>query len=259
MNDVNDEKVRRLLDDLADDVRPDPGLRTPTLRRARRRRVVNATLAGVLAMSFVVGALAIAGTILPTTPAPRPGTPPVVSAADRLPSIWPEGSRPQVRGAQQRVDEGEDAWRTDPEATALHFATDVLDWDGVEVVFEPDATAAGVTPSSASDVLLEVGAGGSGHGDPVALRLRQLADRGEGGVWSVTEVRSAGIQLRSPVPGQRVGFGQQTALAVSGTLASPQPVVRIQIFDGPPVGRPHEESVTDVRRVEPLEELHPSA
>jgi hypothetical protein len=260
VNDVNDEKVRRLLDDLAGDVRPDPGLGTPTLRRARRRRVVNATLAGVLATTFAVGALAIAGTILPTTPAPRPGTPPVVSAADRLPSIWPEGNRPEVRAAQQRVDEGEDAWRTDPEATALHFATDVLDWDGVvHLVPDGGATGAGETPSGASDVLLEVGAGVSGHGGPVELRLRQLAGRGEGGVWSVTEVRAAGIHLRSPVPGQRVGFGQQTALAVSGTLASAQPVVRIQIFDGPPVGRPLEESVTDVRPVERLDELLPSA
>lgn len=255
MNDVNDEKVRRLLDDLAGDVRPDPGLRTPTLRRARRRRVVNATLAGVLATTFAVGALAIAGTILPTTPAPRPGTPPVVSAADRLPSIWPEGNRPEVRAAQQRVDEGEDAWRTDPVLTADRFAREVLGWDGRDralLVADDGATGA-------SDALVEVGTGAADPGDRIALRLRQLAGRGEGGVWSVTEVRAAGIHLRSPVPGQRVGFGQQTALAVSGTLASPQPVVRIQIFDGPPVGRPLEESVTDVRPVERLDELLPSA
>lgn len=255
MNDVNDEKVRRLLDDLAGDVRPDPGLRTPTLRRARRRRVVNATLAGVLATTFAVGALAIAGTILPTTPAPRPGTPPVVSAADRLPSIWPEGNRPEVRAAQQRVDEGEDAWRTDPVLTADRFAREVLGWDGRDralLVADDGATGA-------SDALVEVGTGAADPGDRIALRLRQLAGRGEGGVWSVTEVRAAGIHLRSPVPGQRVGFGQQTALAVSGTLASAQPVVRIQIFDGPPVGRPLEESVTDVRPVERLDELLPSA
>jgi hypothetical protein len=216
---------------------------------------VNATLAGVLATTFAVGALAIAGTILPTTPAPRPGTPPVVSAADRLPSIWPEGNRPEVRAAQQRVDEGEDAWRTDPVLTADRFAREVLGWDGRDralLVADDGATGA-------SDALVEVGTGAADPGDRIALRLRQLAGRGEGGVWSVTEVRAAGIHLRSPVPGQRVGFGQQTALAVSGTLASAQPVVRIQIFDGPPVGRPLEESVTDVRPVERLDELLPSA
>jgi hypothetical protein len=251
VNDVNDEKVRRLLDDLAGDVRPDPGLRTPTLRRARRRRVVNATLAGVLATTVVVSAIFVAGTSFTTTPAPRPGTPPAgVSAADRLPSIWPEGNRPEVRAAQQRVDEGEDAWRTDPVATADRFAREVLGWDGRDralLVAEDGATGA-------SDVLVEIGTGAAEPGDRIALRLRQLAGRGEGGVWSVTEVRAAGIHLRSPVLGQRVGFGPETGFVVSGTLASPQPVVRIQIFDGPPVGRPLEEFVTDVRPVDRLDE-----
>jgi hypothetical protein len=262
MNDVNDEKVRRLLDDLAGEVRPDPGLRTPTLRRARRRRVVNATLAGVLAMTFVVGALVIAGTSFTSTPAPRPGTPPAeIPAADRLSSIWPEGSRPEVRAAQQRVDEGEDAWRTDPVATATRFAREVLGWDGSDralLVAENGSTSAGTTPTGASDVLLEVGTGAAEPGDRIALRLRQLAGQGESGVWSVTEVRAAGIHLRSPVQGQRVGFGPQTGFVVSGTLASPQPVVRIQVFDGPPVGRPLEEFVTDIKLVERLDEQLPS-
>jgi hypothetical protein len=262
VNDVNDEKVRRLLDDLAGDVRPDPGLLTPTLRRARRRRVVNATLAGVLAMTFVVGALAIAGTSFTTTPAPRPGTPPAVSATDGLPSLWPEGNRPDVRAAQQRVDDGEDAWRTDPVETAARFATEVLGWDGKDralLVAEGGTTVAGTTPSGASDVLLEIGTGAAEPGDRIALRLRQLAGLGKGGVWSVTEVRAAGIHLRSPAPGQRVGFGPERGFVVSGSLAAPQPVLRMQVFDGPPVGRPLEEFVTDVRPVERFDEQLPSA
>jgi hypothetical protein len=265
VNDVNDEKVRRLLDDLAGEIRPDPGLRTPTLRRARRRRVVNATLAGALATTLVVSALVIAGTSLTTTPAPRPGTPPAgVPATDRLPSIWPEGNRPEVRAAQQRVDEGEDAWRMDPAETATRFAREVLGWDGSNrplLVAESGATGAtgaGTTPTGASDVLLEVGTGVAEPGDRISLRLRQLADHGEGGVWSVTEVRAAGIHLRSPVSGQRVGFGPEAPLVVSGTLASPQPVLRMQVFDGSPVGRPLEDFVTDVRPVERFDEQLPS-
>jgi hypothetical protein len=260
VNDVNDEKVRRLLDDLAGEVRLDPGIRTPTLRRARRRRAVNATLAGALSATLVVTAVAVARTTLSTTPAPRPGTPPaVVHAANRLPSIWPEGNRPEVRAAQRRVDGGEDAWRTDPVATASQFATDVLDWDGDLVIAEGDAAGDGMTPSGASDVLLEVGTRATDPGDRVALRLRQLAGRGEGGIWSVTEVRAVGIHLRSPIPRQRVGFRPETALVVSGQLESPQPIVRIQVFDGSPVGRPLEEFVTDVRPVDRLDEQLPSA
>ena len=263
MNDVNDEKVRRLLDDLAGEVRPDPGLRPPTLRRARRRRAVNATLAGVLATTFVVTALVIAGTSLTTAPAPRPGTPPAgVPATDRLSSIWPEGNRPEIRAAQQRVDEGEDPWRTDPVATATRFTREVLGWDGRDralLVAEGGASGPRATSTGASDVLLEVGTGAAEPDDRIALRLRQFVGRGEGGVWSVTEVRAPGIHLRSPVPGQRVGFGPAAPLVVSGTLASPQPVLRMQIFDGPPVGRPLEEFVTDVRPVARFDEQLPSA
>jgi hypothetical protein len=259
VNDVNDERVRRLLDDLAGEIRPDPDIRTPTLRRARRRRAVNVTLVGVLTTTLLVSAIAIAGTSFTTTPAPRPGTPPVgMPAIDRVPSIWPEGDRPEVRAAQQRVDGGEDVWRTDPMATAAHFATDVLNWDGDLVIAEGDPTGAGMTPSAASEVHLEIGTRAADPGDRVELRLRQLAGQGEGGVWSVTGVRAPGIHLRSPIPGQRVGFGPETALLVSGRLASPQPVVRIQIFDGPPVGRPLEEFVTDVRPVVRLDEQLPS-
>ena len=260
MNDLSDEKVRRLLDDLAGEVRPDPGIRTPTLRRARRRRVVNVTLAGVLTTALLVSALAIAGTSFTTTPPTRLGTPPVgVPAVDRLPSIWPEGNRAEVRAAQQRVDGGVDAWRTDPAATAAHFATDVLNWDRNLVVAEGGATGAGMTSSAASDLLLEVGTRAGDPGDRVALRLSQLADGGEDGVWSVTGVRAAGIRLGSPIPGQRVGFGPEPVLEVKGQLDSPQPFVRIQIFDGPPVGRPLEEFVTDVRPVKRLDEQFPAA
>jgi hypothetical protein len=259
VNDVKDEKVRRLLDDLAGEVRLDPGIRTPTLRRARRRRALNATLAGVLSATLVVTAIAVARTTLSTTPAPRPGTPPVVApAAERLPSIWPEANLGEVRASQRRVNGGEDAWRTDPVATAAHFATDILNWDGDLVVARGDATGAGATSSAATGVHLEIGTRAADPGDRVELRLHQLAGLGDGGVWSVTEVRAAGIRLRSPNPGQRVGFGPGTALLVSGRLTSPQPVVRIQIFDGPPVGRPLEELVTDVRPVDRLDEQLPS-
>jgi hypothetical protein len=210
----------------------------------------------VLATTVVVSAIFVAGTSFTTTPAPRPGTPPAgVPAADRLSSIWPEGNRPEVRAAQQRVDDGEDAWRKDPLETAARFAREVLGWDGRDralLVAEDGATGS-------SDVLVEVGTAAAHEpGDRIALRLRQLAGRGEGGVWSVTEVRAAGIHLRSPVPGQRVGFGPETGLMVNGTLASPQPVVRIQIFDGPPVGRPLEEFVTDAPPVDRLAEQLPS-
>jgi hypothetical protein len=244
VNDVNDEKVRRLLDDLAGEVRLDPGIRTPTLRRARRRRAVNATLAGVLSATLVVTAIAVARTTFPTTPAPRPGIAPVVvPAADRLPSIWPEANLREVRASQRRVAGGGDPWRTDPVATASHFATGVLGWDGSLVTVSGSDPGVG-TPAAASNLLLEIGTDDEQIGDRIALRLRRFAGPGEGGIWSVTEVRSAGIVLRSPMPGQRFGFGAERTLVVRGQLASPQPVARIQVFDGPPIGRPLKEFVT---------------
>lgn len=244
MNDVNDQRVRRLLDDLAGEVRLDPGIRTPTLRRARHRRVVNATLAGALSATLLVTAVAIARTSISTNPAPRPGIPPtVVPPADRLPSIWREGNLREVRASQGRVDAGRDPWRTDP-PTASHFAADVLGWDG-DVAIVGGAPGVARTPADASSVRLEVGTGDAEPGHRIALRLGQLAGRREGGIWSVTEVRAAGILVRSPTPGERFGFGPERALLVRGKLSPPPPIVRIQVFDGAPVGRPLEQDMIE--------------
>lgn len=54
-----DEKVRQMLGDIADDVRFDEGAEKRTLRRARRRRALNAAIGGGLVVAVALGAFVL--------------------------------------------------------------------------------------------------------------------------------------------------------------------------------------------------------
>ena len=165
------------------------------LERRRRRRERNKRLrAGILAMVIAVGGTVFAvrafggGSTTPVEPGPQEAT---------FMGIWPELTLEDATVAQAVVDAGDpaDLWRLDPVAVAVRFGTEALGWqvtasrpdtvayDGsVRVVVktpeavcptpEPDARDACPAPSNTTIV------------------LDQPLDGGEGGIWSVEEVRS---------------------------------------------------------------------
>jgi hypothetical protein len=186
----------------------DPELERRVLRRARRRRVVNASVAGLTAIALV-GALAVGvnafvradhatpGDQTPTT-TPSAGT---VTLELYLPNaIWPELTAGALATAQAAADDGHEPLRLDPVQTAVLFAVNVLDWD-------PDDVE--TTPARGADGPVRVRISNRGLASPLlqpprpapetVVTLAQLGTRGETGIWTVTGVDSDLIEL-DPIP-----------------------------------------------------------
>jgi hypothetical protein len=70
----DDERITQLLRDVAADMPTDPELERRTLRRSRRRRALNASLAGAIGMLLVAGSYAGLRAVAPERPS-QPATP----------------------------------------------------------------------------------------------------------------------------------------------------------------------------------------
>jgi hypothetical protein len=126
-------RIRELLRERADEVRPEGRIPPGVLRRARRRRAVNATVAGALtvALAFgaVVGARAWLGRAEPRlTPSTEGETPTPL----RYAGIYPP-SAGQLEAVQEALVEGHQPWWTDPGEVARTWAVDILAADPSEV------------------------------------------------------------------------------------------------------------------------------
>jgi hypothetical protein len=193
-------RISELLRDAAHVARPDDRLQRQVLRRALRRRILNASGMGLLAIALVAGAFLGAGELgrpdrtVPADESPSPGT----VAGRALEAIWPETTSDALAEAQARADGGELAWRLDPEQTASAFATEVLGWDPADVrAVETGRPRIGTAFVTISNLGLGPGADST---TPVApetvVTLQQRGDEGAGGVWSVTRVDSDRIELQ---------------------------------------------------------------
>jgi hypothetical protein len=233
-----ENRMPGILHDLARDARPDPELERRVLRRSRRRRIANVTLAGATAVAVVVGGVLIAGAIGTggrTTPIDDT-TPPAEVAPTPLPAIWPETDARSLAIAQAMADGGVLGWRLDPTATAEMYAAQELGWKPADVVVtgsssDPESGATAVTIIRSDD------AGGPSTAPETELSLRQLGDTGAPGVWSVVGADTAvilpgedqdgrwpttalaGSQLE--LVGTRVGEGGEWTLVVSTTMLTP--------------------------------------
>jgi hypothetical protein len=207
---------RELLERVAQRVSPRPDA-FERLVRARRRRERNRRIAaGILALA--VAAAGIGGVVVAFRGAPRV----VLGGDDRpFPGIWPERSWEEAEAAQARADAGEEAWRLQPPSVGYRFAEEVLGWGqpGAEVMVGEIASG-----EPAGGIVLRIHRF-AGPCDPRAgdacppvvaeleLGLEQLIRRGEGGVWTVTEVDSPDIDL--PVdPGATVRIGQRVGVTM---------------------------------------------
>jgi hypothetical protein len=192
MRDMDETRVRQELFELVRDVDVAPGLERRTIRRARRQRVLNATLSVVLAVGLVAGAAIGASSVLSTDRAPTIGgddetpTPP---ATVRFQGIWPETDATGLADTQAQVDDGHQPLRTDPVGTAQLLAVNVFGWppgefgtDAVDVRGDR-ATVYVVNPTFGDPV------------PPITIELAQLGRTGPNGVWSVTDVSSPLIEL----------------------------------------------------------------
>lgn len=181
------------------------------LRRARRRRVLNASAAGLAAIALIAGAvlgareLVLSNRTTPAdqSPSPSQGTEILVWA---LPgAVWPEVDEGSLEDAQARADAGELGWRLDPVQTATSFATEVLGWDPADVRID---LAEWATGGGAARVVAEISNAGLGPAEGTAgpaapktlVTLRQLGQTGDSGVWTVVGADSDLIAI-DPLPG----------------------------------------------------------
>ena len=189
----------------------DPELERQTLRRARRRRVVNASVAGITAIALV-GALAVGVNAFVRADRTTPGdqsptaTPSggAVTVEQYLPSaIWPELTEGALATAQVAADDGHQPLRLDPVQTAVLFAVNVLDWDPDDVEAAPERGADGpvlvrISNRGLASPLLEP----PQPAPETVVTLAQLGTQGETGIWTVTGVDSDLIEL-DPIPDGR--------------------------------------------------------
>ncbi|HSD49010.1 MAG TPA: hypothetical protein VLE71_04180 [Actinomycetota bacterium] len=193
----------------------DPELERRVLRKARRRRMLNASVAGV-AVVMLVAALGLGARELVRQDHPIPGDPSpspsrgTVTLTMGLPNaVWPELTAEDLAVAQASAAGGHQPWRLDPAQTAAAFAVNVFDWDPADVRTNPSDAVTWLSTSQAV-----VGISNRGLASPLlepprpapvtAVTLEQLGTRGEGGIWTVTRADSDLIELdpigRRPAP-----------------------------------------------------------
>ncbi|MCA1727298.1 MAG: hypothetical protein LC722_06530 [Actinobacteria bacterium] len=132
-------------------------------------------------------------------------------------ALWPETTWEAAVAAQERVDAGEDGWRSAaPEETALMFVKDVLGWTDptvndcsvanetrttdpeVSCPADPDNARVYVRRSRAAFDFADEGAW--------MVDLARVVRSGEGGVWSVVAVSGGGVSI-DVAPGAQVHLG----------------------------------------------------
>src|ERR687892_2672954 len=210
MRDMDETRVRQELFELVRDVDVAPALELRTIKRARRQRVLNATLSVVVAVGLIAGVAIGASSVLSTDRTPTIGgqdgtqSPP---ATVTFQGIWPEINAAGLAGTQAQVDDGHQPLRTDPVGTAQLLAVNVFGWppdefgtEAVEVRGDR-ATVNVVNPTFGDPV------------PPITVELAQLGRTGPNGVWSATGVSSPLIELN------RIGALDDDSVIVSGRLA----------------------------------------
>jgi hypothetical protein len=116
--------------------------------------------------------------------------------ASAFSGLWPESSLMDAQQAQTRVDAGDPdvQWRTEAGAVAVQYTREILGWPeplaGVTATDDPDKAIVRLHGPDAS-----CRGGGCQESQPeqivVMVTLQRLVRSGEGGVWSVTTVKSA--------------------------------------------------------------------
>lgn len=194
-----ENQVRELLHDRAEDIHLEPDIPQPVVRRARRRRLLNAAVAGTTALAVVAGAVVAFSALVnqrpdrlgatPTPPASVSALPPVVDLEGQVPAVWPETNLQDIQAAQEAAESGADTWRMDEEETAKRFAATVLGWE--------EAGAVVIGGEGDGPVIVRVlrGPDGDGIEGKVDLTMQRLAATGPHGVWSVLDARTEGLNV----------------------------------------------------------------
>lgn len=204
-----ESRMPDLLRRAAGEPQRDPELERRVIRRARRRRVVNASVAGVAAVALVAGIVVGVRAFTPVArQTPADPTPDVETS---LQAVWPETTGEALAAAQAQADAGALDWRLDPVQTAVRFAIEIFDWDPADVEAAPADGAGRVVISNRglASPLLEP----PQPAPETVLTLERLGIQGESGVWSVTAAASRHIDIDMPFGGEELRAGLVDTIA----------------------------------------------
>jgi hypothetical protein len=189
-----ENELKELLRSKAESLGAEPGIPAPLLRRARRRRTMNATLAGALAVGIAFGGFAGVRAALGPNASDRlgPADPPVATWR----GLYPYDNREDAEIAQERVNDGdaELAWTISLFDVLHGFGNEVLGWTDIFVVDEtvdiPEG-APGPYELHVSTCSLEGQAPDAGC-ENATVTVERLLQPNPQGIWFVTEYERLG-------------------------------------------------------------------
>jgi len=205
---VGDVDLKTMLDEKAEEMRLDYRIPPPVLRRARRRRAANATLAGAVTVGLALGAFVGARALLGETAVPRE-TAPAAPAEEFYPFIYPP-TLEELEVTQEQVAQGSMPMWTEPEGTAILFAVNVMGWDMDDVEVDVQADTATIRNPALPEAARFEG------GLPTTLHLFEVPGS-DPPIYAVLAAVAESIAVE-PV-GSDESFGTGDRVALRGRLA----------------------------------------
>jgi hypothetical protein len=223
-----DSDLRTLLRDKADEVRTNPRIPEPVLRRSRRRRLLTGVAAGAVAIGAAAALFVGARFLVQETTEPREVRP-AGTPAEFYPFIYPP-TQAELDTTVAEVAQGSMPMWTDPEGTAALFAVNVMGWDPDDVeasVRGDDPLTVVITNPQLSE------ATGSGRDLRTTLFLTSVPSPGQS-VFAVLAAEAEGVSLEPIGPDDQVGAGGRIALRGSLGFIPEGATVELRVGDAPP-------------------------
>jgi len=208
---VDDVDLKTMLDEKAEEMRLDHRIPPPVLRRARRRRAANATLAGAVTVGLALGAFVGARALLGETAVPRETTP-AAPTEDFYPFIYPP-TQQELEVTQDQVAQGSMPMWTEPEGAAILFAVNVMGWDMNDVEVDVQGSGEEITAIIRNHRISV--AAGSGRDIKTTLFLSRVPPPGPT-MFAVLAADAEGFFVEPLGPDDE--FGADGRIALRGSL-----------------------------------------
>ncbi|HKX25273.1 MAG TPA: hypothetical protein VJP08_03030, partial [Actinomycetota bacterium] len=227
-----DSDLKTMLREKADELRTDPRIPGPVLRRARRRRAFSGVAAGAVTIG-AVAALFVGARFLVQETAPEPReVRPAGTPTEFYPFIYPP-TQAELDTTVAEVAQGSMPMWTDPEGAAALFAVNVMGWDPNDVeasVRRDDPVSVVITNPSLNEA-----AGGRTADVRTVISLAPVPGSGEQPVYAVLAAQAEGVELEPVGPDDQVGASGRLALRGSLGFIPEGATVELRVGEGTPV------------------------